>query len=78
MSCNHKKLSQSMESPSRLTTFRLREDLAGQVRELIFRKYGTLYGSIQSELNRAVENHIPLLLKEIEVARKSEEEAHNG
>ncbi len=50
----------------RFTSFRLDEQTAKDFRELVFRKYGTLYGSIQSELNRAIRNHIPLLIKELE------------
>jgi len=63
---------------TRFTSFRLEVDTAERFRRAVFEKYGTLYGSLQRELNVAVENHIPLLLKEIEVTRKSKEEAPDG
>jgi hypothetical protein len=51
---------------TRFTSFRLEADIADRFRRAVFEKYGTLYGSLQRELNRAVQNHIPLLIKELE------------
>ena len=53
----------------RFTSFRLDEKTARGFRELVFRKHGSLYGTIQFELNRAVQNHILLLMKELEAKK---------
>jgi hypothetical protein len=62
----------------KLISVRLQKDDLQEFKMLVLRKYGGLHGNLKLELNRAVENHIPILLKEIEVARKSNEEAYNG
>jgi hypothetical protein len=58
---------------TKFISFRLEADTAERFRKAVFERYGGLYGFLQRELNRAVEERIPLLLKEIELAKKSKE-----
>lgn len=54
-----------MQTATHTTSFRLRKDVAARFREAVFRKHGTLYGALQQEMTRAIEDRTYALEEEL-------------